>query len=202
VHRAISPKIPLGLIRSRVYTLIATILFFWEVVMDLIQLVDVAPYDWHEISTSVLCGTIIGLERQLRGKPVGIRTATLITLGTYLFLATAFGLEGDVVDPSRVVGQVITGIGFLGAGVMLAKDGAVVGVTSAATIWVLASLGVMISVGHLGASLKMAVLVVVILYGVEQLEAHTRAFSRGVHSKVKHYANRKSPKSNVDDFGS
>jgi putative Mg2+ transporter-C (MgtC) family protein len=117
---------------------------------------DIAPFDWHAIATAVLCGTIIGLERQLRGKPVGIRTATLITLGTYLFLVTAFNLQGTIVDPSRVVGQVITGIGFLGAGVMLAKDGAVVGVTSAATIGVLASLCVMISAGHLGASYKMA----------------------------------------------
>ena len=154
------------------------------------HVLDIAPFDWHAIGTSLLCGSIIGLERQLRGKPVGIRTATLITLGTYLFLATAFNLQGTVVDPSRVVGQVITGIGFLGAGVMLAKDGAVVGVTSAATIWILASLGVMISADHLNAAFIMALLVVAILYGVEQLEAHTRTFSRGVHSRVMHYTRR------------
>ena len=76
---------------------------------------------------SVFCGAIIGLERQLKGKPVGVRTSSLITLGTYLFLSTAYLLQGQIVDPSRVVGQVITGIGFLGAGVMLAKEGAVVG---------------------------------------------------------------------------
>lgn len=159
--------------------------------MNVSPWLDITPYDWHSIGTAVLCGSIIGLERQLRGKPVGIRTATLITLGTYLFLATAFGLEGQIVDPSRVVGQVITGVGFLGAGVMLAKDGAVVGVTSAACIWVLASLGVMISAGHLVASCKMALLVVAILYGAEQLEAHTKAFSRGAHSRVLHYTKRK-----------
>ena len=68
-----------------------------------------------------------------------------------MFLSTAFNLQGDVIDHSRVVGQIITGIGFLGAGVMLAKDGAVVvGVTSAATIWVLASIGVMIATENLG----------------------------------------------------
>ena len=168
--------------------------------MDLELLLAIEPYDWHSISAAVLCGTIIGLERQLRGKPVGIRTSALITLGTYLFLATAFHLEGTVVDPSRVVGQVITGIGFLGAGVMLAKDGAVVGVTSAATIWILASIGVMISAGHLGASYKMAVLVVAILYGVEQLEAHTRAFSRGVHARVVNFTRRKVPRFTKEDL--
>jgi putative Mg2+ transporter-C (MgtC) family protein len=159
--------------------------------MNLSQYLDISPFDWHAIASAVLCGSIIGVERQLRGKPVGIRTATLITLGTYLFIATAFGLDGQVVDPSRVVGQVITGIGFLGAGVMLARDGAVIGVTSAACIWVLASIGVMISAGHLAASYKMALLVVAILCGVEQLEAHTKAFSRGVHSRVMKYTKRK-----------
>ncbi|MDH5256988.1 MAG: MgtC/SapB family protein [Gammaproteobacteria bacterium] len=145
---------------------------------------EIAPYDWASIGTSIFCGAIIGLERQIRGKPVGIRTSALITLGTYLFLATAFMLKGEVVDPSRVVGQVITGIGFLGAGVMLAKDGAVVGVTSAAAIWVLAAVGVMISSGYLLPAIKLSILVVCILYGVDLLEEHTKAFSRGVHKKV------------------
>lgn len=156
--------------------------------MDWSDLFDVAPYDWSAIGTAVFCGAIIGLERQLRGKPVGIRTSALITLGTYFFLSTAFMLEGNVVDPSRVVGQVITGIGFLGAGVMLAKDGAVVGVTSAATIWVLAAIGVMISSHHLMPAIKLSFLVVCILYGLDLLESHTKAFSRGVHVSVKKYS--------------
>jgi putative Mg2+ transporter-C (MgtC) family protein len=140
----------------------------------------------------MFCGTIIGLERQLRGKPVGIRTSCLITLGTYLFLATTFLLQGNVVDPSRVVGQVITGIGFLGAGVMLAKDGAVVGVTSAATIWVLAALGVMIASGHLMPTIKLAVLVVIILYGVDFMEDRIKVLGRGVHASVKSSLSKKS----------
>lgn len=156
------------------------------------SLVDVSPYSWYSIGTALFCGAVIGLERQLRGKPVGIRTATLIVLGTYLFLSTAFLLQGELIDHSRVVGQIITGIGFLGAGVMLAKDGAVVGVTSAATIWVLASIGVMIATNHLMASIKIALLVVAILYGVEVLEANVKMFGRGVHAKVKYYSNRSS----------
>ena len=82
---------------------------------------------------------------------------------------------------------------------MLARDGAVVGVTSAACIWVLASIGVMISAGHLAASYKMALLVVAILYGVEQLEAHTKAFSRGVHSRVVRYTQRKLSNQSTDE---
>ena len=160
--------------------------------MDLSQLFDIAPYHWPAIGTATFCGTIIGLERQLRGKPVGIRTSCLITLGTYLFLATTFLLQSNDVDPSRVVGQVITGIGFLGAGVMLAKDGAVVGVTSAATIWVLAALGVMIASGHLMPTIKLAVLVVIILYGVDFMEDRIKVLGRGVHASVKSSLSKKS----------
>jgi putative Mg2+ transporter-C (MgtC) family protein len=155
---------------------------------------DVSPYDWHAIGTSIFCGSIIGFERQLRGKPVGIRTATLIVLGTYLFLSTAFLLQGAVIDHSRVVGQIITGIGFLGAGVMLAKDGAVVGVTSAAAIWVLASIGVMIATQHLWPAIKLSLLVVAILWGVDMLESNVKMFGRGVHAKVKHYSARSQAK--------
>ncbi|MFT4825177.1 MAG: putative Mg2+ transporter-C (MgtC) family protein [Halioglobus sp.] len=158
--------------------------------MDINALLSIQPYSWASIGTALFCGTIIGLERQLRGKPVGIRTSTLITLGTYIFISSSmfeFGsLSGSarvVTDPSRVIGQVITGIGFLGAGVMLAKDGMVVGVTSAATIWVLASIGVSISIGQLGAAIKLSFISVLILYGIDFLEENTKAFSRGVHAK-------------------
>lgn len=166
--------------------------------MDLNAIFSIDPYSWDAIGTAIFCASIIGIERQLRGKPVGIRTSALIILGTYLFLSTAFMLEGTVVDPSRVVGQVITGIGFLGAGVMLAKDGAVVGVTSAATIWVLAAIGVMISTGYLQEAIKASMMVVIILWGVDFLEENTKAFSRGVHGKVKNYRSKKQVQKSED----
>lgn len=151
----------------------------------LLSLLDVSPFEWPAIGAAIFCGSIIGLERQLRGKPVGIRTSSLITLGTYLFLKAAFMFQGDTVDPSRVVGQVITGIGFLGAGVMMARDGAVVGVTSAAAIWVLAALGVLIGSGYLLPAIKLSLLVVVILYGVDFFEDRVSGLSRGVHARVR-----------------
>ena len=140
---------------------------------------SIAPYDWHAVGAAILCGTIIGIERQIRGKPVGIRTSSLIVLGTYLFLATSGLLTGNALDPSRVVGQVITGVGFLGAGVMLSKDGSVIGVTSAAAIWVLAAMG------YYSHAIKMAVLVVCLLWGVDILEDNTVAMSKGVYSRMK-----------------
>lgn len=133
------------------------------------------------VFTAVLCGAVIGFERQYRGKPVGIRTSSLIVLGTYIFIAAADSVSVSVSDPSRIIGQVITGVGFLGAGVMLAKDGAVVGVTSAATIWVLASIGVIVAKGSFAAAILMSFVVVAILVGVDLIESYSQKLTKGVH---------------------
>ena len=91
---------------------------------------------WMHVGTAVLCGGLIGIERQLRGKAAGIRTSILICLGTALFVSLGASLPSDRVDPTRVLAQVVSGIGFLGGGVILARKGLIVGVTSAAVIWV------------------------------------------------------------------
>ncbi|WP_417226575.1 MgtC/SapB family protein [Amphritea sp.] len=150
----------------------------------LYALVRIEPFEWGSIGTAIGCGALIGCERQIRGKPVGIRTSALIVVGTYLFLASAFLLQGETIDPTRIIGQVITGIGFLGAGVMLARHGEVIGVTSAATIWMLAALGVLIGLGYRLPAVKLSFLVVIILTGVELLEARLTMLTRGVHRKV------------------
>jgi len=154
------------------------------------ELLSIDPFTWTELGTAILCGFIVGLERQLRGKPVGIRTSSLIVLGTYLFIAASNSLNNDVTDTSRIIGQVVTGVGFLGAGVMLAKDGIVVGVTSAATIWVLAGIGVAISVAGELAAIKLSILVVGILYGVDVLEDYSASLTRGVHSRFNNWKNK------------
>jgi putative Mg2+ transporter-C (MgtC) family protein len=155
-------------------------------------LLAVGPFEWAGIGTSLLCGIIVGIERQLRGKPVGIRTSSLITLGTYIFIAASLyvsahmsGPEKVVTDPSRIIGQVITGIGFLGAGVMLARDGFVLGVTSAATIWVLAAIGVVVAIGYHLVAIKLSLVVIAVLVGVDLLEDYSQAFTRGVHKKYR-----------------
>jgi len=148
---------------------------------------DVAPLNWLMIGTAVLCGAIIGLERQLRGKPVGIRTSALIVLGTYVFIEISMQVANESADPSRILGQIVTGIGFLGAGVMLARDGVVIGVTSAATIWALAAIGTCIPIAGPGVAIKMSLVVVAILYGVDLLEDCSTAFTRGVHGKYSNW---------------
>lgn len=126
---------------------------------------------WLRLGTALLCGGIIGLERQLRGKAAGIRTSILICLGTELFVGLGSSFAGERVDPTRVLAQVVTGIGFLGGGVILAREGSVVGVTSAAVIWVLAALGSMIGLGHLVPAIILTLITVATLIGVELLES-------------------------------
>jgi putative Mg2+ transporter-C (MgtC) family protein len=152
-------------------------------------LLNFDPFTWQGIATSLLCGTIVGAERQMRGKPVGIRTATLITLGTYAFIVGALSISTEMTDPSRIIGQVITGVGFLGAGVMLTRRGVVFGVTSAATIWCMASIGVCVAIGELATAIKLAVVVVSVLAGVDFLEDYMLKISNGVNSRFKRWRN-------------
>lgn len=147
------------------------------------ELIDIAPFSWTDILMCVLCGAVVGLERQLRGKPVGIRTSALVVLGTYFFVASALSVTNESSDPSRIIGQVVTGVGFLGAGVMMSRDGVVVGVTSAAAIWALASIGVVISLHHDFTALKLCLVVVAVLTGVDILENSFQSLRRGVHQR-------------------
>jgi putative Mg2+ transporter-C (MgtC) family protein len=151
---------------------------------------SIAPFDWPSVGTAILCGFIIGLERQLRGKPVGIRTSALIVLGTYIFVASSEALSAPGMDPTRIIGQVVTGVGFLGAGVMMTRDGTVFGVTSAAAIWVLAALGVCVATAGKLAAIKLALVVLAILVGVEMLEKTTNKLTRGVHVHIETWKQR------------
>lgn len=120
--------------------------------------------------TAALCGMVIGLERELKGKPAGFRTNTLICLGAAIYtdvgLLLSNGNGSAAGDPGRVAAQVVTGVGFLGAGCIIQDRGQVRGLTTAATIWVVAAIGIVAGVGHPvlaliltgGATLTLAVL--------------------------------------------
>lgn len=166
--------------------------------MTTLDYFSIAPFSWSSVGTCLLCGTIIGIERQLRGKPVGIRTSALIVLGTYIFIAASMVVSSNMTDPSRIIGQVITGIGFLGAGVMLARDGFVLGVTSAATIWALAAVGVCIAIGYNIVAIKLSLVVISVLIGVDLLEDYSQAFTRGVHKRYQDWRGKSNTKSSSD----
>ena len=104
-----------------------------------------------QLVEAAVLGGIIGLERELAGKPAGLRTNLLICVGaallTHISLVLASGPDHS--DPTRIAAQIVSGIGFLGAGAIIQSRQAVHGLTSAATIWVVAGLGMAVGAGVL-----------------------------------------------------
>ena len=131
--------------------------------------INTLPF-WYRLGTALVCGGAIGTERQLRGKAAGIRTSILICLGTELFVSLGLSAGNAAMDPTRVLGQVITGIGFLGAGVILTRESKILGVTSAAVIWLIAALGGLIGFGHIAASYVVTLVTLFVLVGLGIVE--------------------------------
>ncbi len=102
----------------------------------------------YHILTAIACGLIIGLERQWRQHPAGLRTNALISLGACLFATLSTLVEHDS-SPTRVAGQIVTGVGFLAGGVILRDGLTVKGLTTAATIWCTAAIGTLAGCGFL-----------------------------------------------------
>lgn len=134
---------------------------------------------WITVGMSVACGGVIGLERQLRGKPAGVRTSILICLSTTIFIHLGALATGG--DPSRVLGQIVTGVGFLGAGVIISREGTVTGVTTAAVVWILSAIGATIGFGHYAGAIALSVVSVVVLWVMDVVEERVSTFARGAH---------------------
>ena len=118
-----------------------------------------------------MIGVALGTEREYRGHPAGIRTMALIAVGSCMF--TAMGLLpefGSRVDPTRIAAQIVTGVGFLGAGSILRQGEYVRGLTTAASIWVVASLGMAVGYGYFVIAGFTAVVVVITLVAIRPLE--------------------------------
>ena len=143
------------------------------------------PVFWATVGAAIACGVIVGLERQLRGKPVGVRTGCLICLSTAVFVRLGVTVATPDTDPTRVLGQIVTGVGFLGAGVMLSRDGTVTGVTTASVIWSLAAIGSSIGFGYTTEAVMLSLVTVGILAGMEVIESRVRAMTTGVHRTIR-----------------
>ena len=120
-------------------------------------------------------GGAIGLEREYRRKPAGLRTNMLIALGSALFAVLSIELGAVAGSPDRVAAQVVTGIGFLGAGAILRSGGNVRGLTTAATIWVNAAIGMAAGIGAYGVATGAAAITIAVL---ALLPAMERLFDR------------------------
>lgn len=123
-----------------------------------------------QLALATLLGGAIGLERELGGKPAGLRTNILICLGSVLYTQLSITMAGPSADPTRVAAQIVTGVGFIGAGTILHARGAVVGLTSAATIWVVAAIGVALGARYYLEAVGATLLVILVLQGLGRIE--------------------------------
>ena len=125
----------------------------------------------RRLLVAVAVGGIIGVEREIRHKSAGFRTNILIAMGSAVFTIMSIVLSDRNGDPGRIAAQIVTGIGFLGAGAIVRNRNHVIGLTTAATVWVNAALGVAAGAGdyHLaviGGAVTLAVLL--ILHPIER----------------------------------
>ena len=132
---------------------------------------------WVKLLLAFACGAAIGLERELSDKPAGLRTNMLICVGSTLItmlsihLAITYSEVQRVIgDPSRIAGEMISGIGFLGAGAIIQARGSVHGLTTAATIWVMAGIGLAIGSGAYGWAVVTTVMLLAILFALGRFE--------------------------------
>lgn len=143
------------------------------------------------VLASVL-GGIIGLEREVHGRPAGFRTHLLVSLGSSLFVATSiefyrvFGnFSGTVpvgVDPGRVAAQVVTGIGFLGAGAIIRENASVRGLTTAACLWVASAIGIACGIGLYAVA---AIVTIISLVSLLLLKKVERMLTKDIYVTVK-----------------
>ena len=145
------------------------------------KLIMIEPLNWLELACACVAGVSIGFERQVLGKPAGMRTSTLICLSTYVFVAISKSYGNEV---ARIIGQVVTGVGFLGGGVIIAKEGMVQGMTSAACIWILAAVGATIGAGYPFTGVKIAILALIVLVGLDFFERSFSFLRKGVHKAI------------------
>ncbi|MCW3161400.1 MgtC/SapB family protein [Chryseobacterium oryctis] len=136
--------------------------------MDFLKDHNVIQNELLLIFISVLLGLCIGAEREYRNKSAGLRTFILVCFGSCLFtiLSLAIGVE----NPDRLAANIITGIGFLGAGVIFKGDNKIDGITTATTIWATASIGMAIGAGYVYLSILGAILVLLILSSLIYLQ--------------------------------
>jgi putative Mg2+ transporter-C (MgtC) family protein len=122
-----------------------------------------------QVILAATLGGLIGLEREYRHRPAGFRTYFLVALGACLFTIISRYFPGEGVDPTRIAAQIVTGIGFIGAGVIFRHEEKVEGITTAAGLWVVAALGMAVASGYYFISVTITLLILAVLSLSEKL---------------------------------
>ncbi|WP_118951701.1 MgtC/SapB family protein [Taibaiella helva] len=139
--------------------------------------------DIKHILLALLIGALIGAEREYRSKSAGLRTMILVSLGACLFTILSIRI-GNSSSPDRIAANIITGIGFLGAGVIFKDESRVTGITTATTIWMVAALGMAIGSGHYQAAFVGTVAVLIVLAFLAPLQSVFERFNRSRHYRI------------------
>ena len=122
------------------------------------------------VFAAIVLGGLVGFEREMRDKPAGFRTIILISLGACLFTILSQTLGGPDLNSTRIAAQIVTGIGFLGAGAILRDRKAVFGLTTAATIWAVAAIGMACGFGTIGLAIAGTVAILLALFAFDAVE--------------------------------
>ncbi|MBF0521805.1 MAG: MgtC/SapB family protein [Candidatus Omnitrophica bacterium] len=127
------------------------------------------------VLTIFLC-SVIGAEREVRSKVAGLRTHILVGVGSCLIVLTSLYLfdiyKGVVViDPTRMIANIITGIGFLCAGTIIRSGPSVIGLTTAATLWIVSCIGISVGAGHYTAAVMVTLVVFIVLVGMRSIDS-------------------------------
>jgi putative Mg2+ transporter-C (MgtC) family protein len=173
---------------------------------------------WIKLALATACGAAIGIERELHDKPAGLRTNMLICVGSALITMVSLHValtyaerQVNIADPGRIAAQIVSGIGFIGAGTIIQARGSVHGLTTAATIWVMAGIGLAIGSGAFAPAIATTVILLGTLAAVGSLEGHLTARRHfvyfhvvadrrpGLIDEINNLADRE--KISLDDFG-
>ncbi len=134
--------------------------------------------DVYSILLATFLGAAIGLERELSGKSAGLRTNLLICLGAAIFTIISKRMLVDEGTTSRVAAQIVTGVGFLGAGALIQDRRGVHGLTTAATIWLVASIGMACGAGFHDLAVVSTLIAIIVLAGLLKLAKPLERYAR------------------------
>ena len=136
-------------------------------------MIDPAQFDMVvKLIVALALGLIVGIEREFVGKEAGTKTYSLVTLGAALFTILSF--DPNFPDPSRIIAQIITGIGFIGAGLIIFHENKIHGLTTAAGLWTMAGVGVAAGMGYYFLAVVSTLLVLFILFVLRKLRLEER----------------------------
>ncbi len=151
-----------------------------------------------QVSIAFVIGAVIGLEREFRSKPAGFRTMILISVGACLY--TILSKEASVGSADRIASNIVTGIGFIGAGVIFKEGITVNGLTTAALIWITAALGMAIGYHNYPVAIVVTIMVVIALFVLEPVQRFINGFHRVKDYKIKTVELGNGFKTDLDNF--